>query len=347
VPVRSPARRRSRAAAALLVVVALATACTQDTRPPPRPSDWHPAPVVEGAPFRAFTSDSWWNTPLPRNAPVNPRADAILNYMSTAAQAGDGCLRLAGAGGSAWGQPVYWAQPGDPEYHVTLKNGDGPPELRHLRIPERARSANNNDGSMSVFDLARGYVVAFTDAAYDDGSRSWRASGASVTYLASNGLDVRTGEASDPRNVGNHRGNNGAVMMARLDEVAAGAIDHVLKVASGPEVSAKHVFPMVGSDGGSHDPAAPPQGLRFRIRPTVDLDSVGLDPEALVIAKALQKYGFYIGDSSGVTALKVEDTRTEGRGQLWQTSATALCTLPLTPQFWDVLPDGYQPPPPA
>jgi hypothetical protein len=242
---------------------------------------------------------------------------------------------------------VYWAQPGDPEYRVTLKNGDGPPELRHLRVPERARSANNNDGSMSVFDVDRGYVVAFTDAAYDDRSGTWTASGASVSYLASNGLDVRTGEASDPRNLGSHRGNNGAVMMARLDEVAAGAIDHVLKVASGPEVSAKHVFPMVGSDGGSRDPSAPPQGLRFRIRPSIDLDALGLDPQALVIAKALQKYGFYIGDSSGVTALKVEDTRTEGRGQLWQTAATALCSLPLTPQFWDVLPDGYRPPPPA
>jgi hypothetical protein len=303
--------------------------------------------VVEGAPLRAFTPDSWWNTALPPNAPSNPRADAILNYMSTEKQSGGGCLRLAGAGGSSWGQPVYWARPGDPEYRVTLRNGDEQPELRNLRIPADARSADNNDGSMTVFDVERGYTVAFTDAAYDDGADSWSASGATVTYLDSNGLDMRTGEASDDRNVGSHRGNNGAVMMARLDEVTAGAIDHVLKVASGPEVSHRHVFPMVGSDGGSRDPSAPPQGLRFRIRPSVDLDALGLDPQALVIAKGLQDYGFYIGDSSGVTALKVEDTRAEGRGQLWSASPTALCALPFTPEFWDVLPEGYQPPPPA
>jgi hypothetical protein len=136
-------------------------------------------------------------------------------------------------------------------------------------------------------------------------------------------------------------------MMVRYDEVQAGEIDHVLKVASGPEVSTRHVFPMVGSDGESTDPDAPPQGLRFRIKPSVDLDRLGLDRQTLVIAKALQKYGFYIGDSSGVTALKLEDTRVEGRGELWSMAPTALCDIPLDPQYWDVLPEGYVPPQPG
>jgi hypothetical protein len=101
---------------------------------------------------------------------------------------------------------------------------------------------------------------------------------------------------------------------------------------------------MVGSDGDSTDPNAPPEGLRFRIKPTVDLAALKLDPQTLVIAKALQRYGFYIGDSSGTTALKVEDTRIEGRGELWHMAPTALCGLPFTPRYWDVLPEGYQPP---
>jgi hypothetical protein len=158
---------------------------------------------------------------------------------------------------------------------------------------------------------------------------------------------VRTGRASDPRNIGTHRGNNAAVLMARFDEVTAGRIDHVLKVASGPEVSWRHVFPMVGSDGHSPNRDAPPQGLRLRLRPSIDLDALGLDPEALVIARALQYHGMYIGDSAGVTALKLEDTRTEGRGQLWKVSPTALCGLPLSSRYWDVLPEGYEPPPPG
>jgi hypothetical protein len=303
-----------------------------------------PAPTVDGHPFRAFTADSWWNTPVPTDAPSNPGAAAILNYMSTAPQAGGGCLHFAGVQGSPWGQPVYWAQPGDPTYDVSVKRKGAPPEVHSMRIPRNASSALNNDGSMTVFDVDRGYVAAFTDAHYDTQSDTWSASGATVTYLDSNGLDVQTGQASDDRNVGTHRGNNGADMMVRYDEVQAGQIDHVLKIATGPEASIRHVFPMVGSDGDSTDPNAPPEGLRFRIKPTVDLAALKLDPQTLVIAKALQRYGFYIGDSSGTTALKVEDTRIEGRGELWHMAPTALCGLPFTPRYWDVLPEGYQPP---
>jgi hypothetical protein len=134
-------------------------------------------------------------------------------------------------------------------------------------------------------------------------------------------------------------------MAVAWNEVQAGAINHVLKVASGPELANRHVFPMVGSDGDyqGNDPAVPPEGLRFRIKPSVDLESLKLSPQALVIARALQRYGFYLGDSGGSTALKLENTVAEGRGQLWNLSADALCALPFKPAYWDVLSEGYDP----
>lgn len=342
--VPSGRRRRRRVAApgVVLVLSLVLSGCVEQPTEVPH-GNWNPAPVVEGAPLRAFTPESWWNTPVPDDAPSNPRAEDILRYMRTAEESAEGCVRLAGAQGGQWGQPVYWAKPGDPSYRVAVGKDDPPPELQDLRIPDGALAADNNDGSMTLFDVDRGYVVALTDAGYDADSGSWRASGATVTYLASNGLDARTGQSSDERNRGSHRGNNAAVMMARFDEVEAGRIDHVLKVASGPDPSFRAVFPMVGSDGDSTDPAAPPQGLRFRIKPSVDLESLGLPRQALVIARALQEYGFYIGDSGGVTALKLEDTRIEGRGDLWDLTPEALCGLPLSPRYWDVLPDGYRP----
>jgi hypothetical protein len=294
------------------------------------------------APFRAFTDDSWWNTPLPEEAPEHPNSENILRYMRTAEESGGGCLRLAGAENN-WGQPVYWAENGDPEHDVDVEVPDELPELDALRIPEGAVSADNSDGSMTVFDVERGYVVALTGAHYEDGR--WSARGATVTYLDSNGLHARTGHSSDERNLGSHRGNNAAVMMVRYDEVAAGQIEHVLKVASGPPVREDFVFPMVGSDGDTEARNAPPQGLRFRISPSVDLDELGLDRQTLIIARALQEYGFYIGDSSGVTALKLEETRASRGEQLWEMPATALCGLPLTSQFWEVLPEDYRPSP--
>jgi hypothetical protein len=199
---------------------------------------------------------------------------------------------------------------------------------------------------MTVYDVQAGYVIALTDAEYDADSGSWEASGATVTYLDSNGLHVRTGRSDDPRNQGTHRGNNGATMAVSWDEVQAGAIRHVLKIAAGPEVASRHVFPMVGSDGDyeGEDPAVPPQGLRLRIKPSVDLEAVGLTGEARVIAEAMQSYGIYIGDSGGRTALKLENTVAEGRGQLWSVPADALCDLPFSPRHWEVIAEGYEPP---
>lgn len=251
---------------------------------------------------------------------------------------------LAGAGASPWGTPSYWAKPSDPSYDIRglrLRV----PELESLRIPRSAKPAANNDAAMSIYDLQKGYVVALTEVNYDAGSDTWSASGATVTYLDSNGLNVQTGRSDDTRNVGSHRGNNGATMAVSWDQVQTGAIRHVMKVAAGPEVANRFVFPMVGSDGNYQggNAAVPPQGLRLRIKASIDLKDLNLSPQALVIARALQRYGFYIGDSGGTTALKLENTRAEGRGQLWNIKADALCGLPFTTDYWNVVSEGYDP----
>jgi hypothetical protein len=310
------------------------------------PSRWREAPLdAQGRPLRPFLDRSWWNSPVPANAPLDPDGTQVLDYLSSAPESGHGCLRLAGAQQNKWGQPAYWAHPGDPEYDVRGLPDGAPPEMRHLRIPTGARSADNSDGTMTVYDVRRGYVALLTDAHYRPATNTWSASGGTVTFLDSNGLLAATGRSDDPRNVGTHRGNNGATSYVRFDMVQDGDVRNVLKIASGPELSDRFVFPMTGSDGDVTDPSvgAPPEGLRLRIKPSIDLKSLGLHPQALVIAEALQRYGLYLGDSGGTTALKLEDTKAEGRGQLWTVTAEDLCTLPFTPQYWDVLQEGYDP----
>ena len=56
-----------------------------------------------------------------------------------------------------------------------------------------------------------------------------------MAYLGSNGLSALLKQSNDPRNRGTHRGNNGAVASVRWDEVQNGSIDHVLKIAVGPD----------------------------------------------------------------------------------------------------------------
>jgi len=290
------------------------------------------------APYRAFSADSWFNTPLATITPEHDNQASILSYLQNAPESSGGYLRLAGTGSNRWGQPVYWAQLGDAVYNVRCSSALRPPELSALRIPADMHAATTSDGALTLFDVDAGYVTAFTRMAFANGG--WSADGATVTYLASNGLHYRTGLSNDPRNQGSHRGNNGATMMARHDEVLAGGIEHVMKISSGPECSNSYCLPLVGSDGDFGYPQSPiKQGLRMRLRDAVDV--TGFPTEARVIAEALKRYGVYFGDSGGTTTLKLENTVAEGRGQLWTVDTDALSGLPFTEAYWQVLPESY------
>ena len=135
---------------------------------------------------------------------------------------------------------------------------------------------------------------------------------------------------------------NGATSAVRFDEVKAGAIRHILKIISGPELSTKSILPIVNSDGDSSRPNAPAQGTRLRLKPSVNLHRIK-NKQARVIARAMQRYGVYIGDSGGHTTVKLENTRLEGRGQRWNVGSKALCRIPLSRKYWKVVPNGYHP----
>lgn len=291
---------------------------------------------------RAFGDNSYWNTPIPRNAPKHRNNGGILKYMGSAPEAGRGCIRLAGTGRNSWGQPIYWAKKGSPGYKVHATSYDLPPELDSLRIPRGARPAKTSDKAMTVYDVKRGYVVSLWHASFNKQRKSWSAGGAQVAYLNSNGLDADFRASNERRNRGTMRGNNGATSAVRHAEVKAGAIRHVLKISSGPELSTKSVLPVVHSDGDTKKHNAPAQGTRLRLKPSVNLHSIK-NRQARVIARAMQRYGVYLGDSGGTTSLKLENTRAHGQGQLWNMSSTALCRIPLSRKYWKVVPYKYHP----
>jgi hypothetical protein len=295
------------------------------------------ASVTDEDPYRAYSESSYWNRPLPANAPIHPDSAEILEFLRED-NVDDGCVLLAGAQRDPWGMPIYWATENDQEYDVVETGPDLPPEFDSLRIPTGAVPSKSPDGEMVVYDLDAGYVAWLHEAQYEASRGRWSAAGGSIAYLDSNGLENRV-EGGDPRNSGTQRGLNGAVVAARWDEVRAGAIEHVLRVGVNTARS-DHIWPMSGSDGTSEDRYAPPQGGRIRIKPSVDLERYDLAPHAVVIARALQQYGAIVGDSTGAPLeLKLEDTTSEGRGQLWTLDRRALCAIPI--EDFDVIDYGH------
>ena len=83
-------------------------------------------------------------------------------------------------------------------------------------------------------------------------------------------------------------------LLARYPEVAAGRIDHALRVTV-PETQNGYIHPATHFASSSSDPNLPPMGLRLRLKASYSL--AGFDGESLVILEALERYGLIVADN--------------------------------------------------
>lgn len=289
-----------------------------------------------------FEPTSYWNAPVGANVPVDTDSPAIISWLQS--DNTTNYVRLGGTSSDgAWGNPVYWSRSTDPTYTVVNTCSiRQPPEFASVRIPVGARPDPSSDAAMTVYDRNAGIEYAFWHTSNDAARDVWSACGGAVYYLGSNGLHRDLAASDDPRNTG-HRGVPPSTYAVLYSEIQAGSIDHVLKISVNTTKCA-HVFPMVGDECGTTAAYAPPEGTRIRIDPALDLSKLGLKSAALVIAKALQRYGAVIGDQSGgPVTLKVENTIAEGRGFLWNNvlTADALKAIPLS--AYQIVKLGYSP----
>ena len=273
----------------------------------------------------AFSADSFWNRPIPTDVRIHPSSAAIIEFLAQD-NALNGCITLAGPA-DEWGMPIYVADGSSSTYNVESSKYNVPPEFASLRIPRGARPARTSDSEMVVYDIDQGFVAQLSKAAYNSDTDTWTVTGGSIAYLESDGLDSRLETSDDSRNRGSFRGYNGAVSSVHFDDVAAGRLDNVVKIGVNNSRS-QAIPPMVGSDGDLDRLDAPLQGMHLRIRPDLDLSSLGLSDQALVIARGLQEYGAIIGDSTGsAIVLKLEDTGRSRLGGSWDLHRESLCAI--------------------
>jgi hypothetical protein len=278
-----------------------------------------------------YGSGSYWNTEVPDAAPSRAKSSDIMGFLAQTNT--PDYVRLAGTSSDGqWGLPIYSGGSDSKTYDVrdncSLRQ---PSEFAHVRIPAGANPDRSSDAAMVVYNRDRGLVFGFWHARHDDASDTWSACGGTVSYLGSNGLDGKLAASDQAHNIG-HRGLPPPMWAVRYPEIRNGAINHVLKIAV-HTTGCAHVFPMVGDECGTRAPHAPPEGTRIRIKPSVSLRKLHLSPAALIIARALKRYGAIISDqSSGSVNLKVENTIAEGRGWLWKRllGPDALRAIPLS-----------------
>lgn len=116
----------------------------------------------------------------------------------------------------------------------------------------------------------------------------WKAASGAVFNLRSNALRPEGWTSADAA------GLPIFPLLARVEDVETGAIDHALRVTV-PQTQRGYIHPATHFASSSSDPSLPPMGLRLRLAAGYPLS--GFTGQALVIVEALKRYGLIVADN--------------------------------------------------
>ncbi len=148
--------------------------------------------------------------------------------------------------------------------------GAGEEGDRHVLVVQR--------GSCRLYEL---YAAHRTGA-------GWEAGSGAVFNLRSNALRPEGWTSADAA------GLPIFPLLARYREVRSGRIDHALRVTVA-RTQRGYIHPATHFASWSSDPSLPPMGLRLRLKASFSL--AGYRGQALVILRALKRYGLIVADN--------------------------------------------------
>ena len=244
-------------------------------------------------PERLYSKKSFWNTPIPADARVDPSSDAIIAKSIARYRA-----NAVFANGGKWGVPAVFAASSSKMYDVACTRYCGTTPVR-FRIPAGAQPATGSDHHLTVLDGRR--ELDLWQARYDSPTDSWSASTVLVNDAAGSGA------ACPERKHCNAANAAGFALLGGLvwpQELRAGHIDHALALTT-PFTRAGYIAcPATHTDGKSADPDAIPEGARIQLDPGFDVASQPWPEWKKTLARALQRYGGYIVDTGGALAVR-------------------------------------------
>jgi hypothetical protein len=284
------------------------------TRGMPQPAPPPVTPVSTPVRPRLFAPDSVWNAPLPANAPLDP-ANAVLTKTLR-----DTVAQNIAAGWGPWistseTSPLYVVPDDQPNVRVKLDAGAWATGLQQtfqaVPIPPYATPADGPDAHMTVWQPSTNRLWEFFQA--NKQADGWHASygGAMANVATSPGYFDTSSWPGLSQPVWGATATSLPVIAGTimLDELRAGVIPHALAMNIPWAKPKTYSFPAQRTDGASTDPNAIPEGARFRLDPTLDLNTLNLPPVTRMIAVAAQQYGMIVRDQTGhAVSLFAENT---------------------------------------
>jgi hypothetical protein len=284
-------------AATAAVVVAAAPAAASGT-----------TVIADQAPLGGlFGTSSVWKTNISK-APLNPNSAALVANVvqQVADNYGTAAFNVNSFGTSVYTVDshqalvdVRWDNCQKKPYTPVGLLGEGG-QFTAVPIPDTAVPAAGTDGQLTIYSPETDQLWEFWKAKRVGGS--WQAcwGGRIDDVSTSYGYfeDYWGASASGLSFTG------GAVL---ISDAQAGHIDHALALQLvDTQQAATFSWPAQRSDGLDTAADAVPEGMRFRLDPTVNVDTLKMTPLAKMVAKAAQKYGFIVTDRAGAVAITAE-----------------------------------------
>ena len=246
-----------------------------------------PASLSPRAP--SLPTQAAWHQDVSK-APRHPRSAAIVRYIDR--HGGDflhpdfGSPRTYGFPYAVVGRnqrrlPIRYTAYGD--------ESDRGPFPVPARAPVEGGSRSDGDRHVLVVDRARCRLFELYRAFYRPGARPhWNADSGASWDLRSTALRRPGWTSADAAGLPILPG------LVRYDEIAAGRVDHAIRVTFASTRDAR-VRPATHCAGDTRSRDAPPMGLRLRLRAGYPLRR--FHGAALTIARALKRYGLIVADN--------------------------------------------------
>jgi hypothetical protein len=231
---------------------------------------------------RVFPPDNAWNQEI-LTAPSHPLSNQIIDHIQ---RIGSTALHPDFGENQSYGIPFVVVPASQPPVPISYDAYGDESDPGPFPIPLDAPVEAGSDGHVLVVQQQTCQLYElFVGRRQGDG---WVAQSGAHFDLSSNALRPLGWTSADAAGLAILPG------LVRYDEVAAGRIDHAIRVTFA-RTQLGFVLPATHFASSNADPTLPAMGMRLRLR--ADFDVNGLTGQARVIAVAMQRYGLIVADN--------------------------------------------------
>ena len=220
------------------------------------------------------------------DAPVNPNS---ANYIASIGLSAH--LHPDFGTNPSYGIPYTVVGPEQPKVPIKLTKYRSESNPGPYPVPPNAPiegGGKNGHGDKHVLVVQEGSCMLYEMYDAKRKGAGWKAASGAVFNLRSEALRHEGWTSADAA------GLPIFPLLVRYPEVAAGQIDHALRVTV-PETQRGYIHPATHFASSSSNPNLPPMGLRLRLKASFSL--AGFHGESLVILEALKRYGLIVADN--------------------------------------------------